>query len=52
MKKKTTKTTKKMSMWTQRCKNKYETIIFVEPSHAQHLTKNIKNTIQNHPQIL
>ncbi len=30
-------------MCTKHCKNKYETMIFVEPSHAQHLLKNTKN---------
>ncbi len=30
-------------MCTKHCKNQHETMICVEPSHAQHLIQNIKN---------
>ncbi len=42
----------KRSMCTKHCKNKYETMIFVEPSHAQHLIKNIQKQSKHHPKIL
>ena len=39
-------------MFKKHCKTYHNTMFFLEPSPAQHLQKNIKKQIGNHPKIL